>query len=67
MHALLNQIRSLEICKPHLPHQPNPVLAASAMSRIAIVGQTPVLYTISEHTFLSTLYCPIFNQETISG
>lgn len=41
MHALLNQIRRCEICKSHLPHRPNPVLAASARSRIAIIGQAP--------------------------
>lgn len=39
--ALLQKVRSCTICEPHLPLGPNPVLRASASSRLLIVGQAP--------------------------
>lgn len=41
MKALLNEIRSCTICKDLLPHSPNPILSASAESKILIIGQAP--------------------------
>ncbi len=41
MEKLLAQIRKCTICEPHLPLGANPVVQASSMSRIVIVGQAP--------------------------
>lgn len=41
MEQLLNKISSCRICDKFLPHEPNPVLTASKLSRIAIIGQAP--------------------------
>ena len=41
MENLLTEIRKCEICMQHLPHEVNPVLSASASSKIVIVGQAP--------------------------
>jgi uracil-DNA glycosylase len=39
--ALLKNIRGCNLCEPHLPLGANPVLRASASSRLLIVGQAP--------------------------
>lgn len=39
--ALLKEVRGCTICAPHLPLGPNPVLRATASSRLLIVGQAP--------------------------
>jgi uracil-DNA glycosylase len=39
--ALLKNIRACKLCEPHLPLGANPVLRASASSRLLIVGQAP--------------------------
>lgn len=39
--GLLGEIRRCDLCAPHLPHGPRPVLAAHRDARIAIVGQAP--------------------------
>lgn len=41
MQKLLSEIRGCEVCKPHLPLGPRPIVAAHAQARIAIVGQAP--------------------------
>lgn len=41
MDKLLEKISQCQICKPHLPLGPNPVVRASEKSRILIVGQAP--------------------------
>ncbi len=41
MEHLLQEIRSCTICKEHIPGGPRPILAASASSKIAIIGQAP--------------------------
>ena len=41
VEKLLKQIRACTICEPHLPLGANPVLRASASSRLLIVGQAP--------------------------
>lgn len=41
MDELLNQIRQCQICSSSLPLGPNPVVRASAKSRILIIGQAP--------------------------
>ncbi len=41
MDKLLEEVRRCELCRAHLPQAPKPVLAASATSRIVIVGQAP--------------------------
>ncbi|MCB0801497.1 MAG: uracil-DNA glycosylase family protein [Flavobacteriales bacterium] len=41
MDKLLAEIRACRICEKFLPNQPNPILMASASSKIAIVGQAP--------------------------
>jgi uracil-DNA glycosylase len=38
---LLHDIRACTACAPTLPHAPRPVVAASADSRILIIGQAP--------------------------
>ena len=39
--ALLTDVRSCMHCRNHLPYMPNPIIQASARSRIAIIGQAP--------------------------
>jgi uracil-DNA glycosylase len=39
--ALLEEIRACRHCASHLPHQPRPVLQASARARIGIFSQAP--------------------------
>ena len=39
--ALLDDIRRCQICSPHLPQGPRPVLQAGAAARILIAGQAP--------------------------
>lgn len=41
MKSLLEEIRACHVCEPYLPLGANPVLAASAKSKIAIIGQAP--------------------------
>lgn len=41
MEDLLEKIRVCRICEKFLPNEPNPVLTASATSKIAIIGQAP--------------------------
>ncbi len=41
MKTLLRQISKCFVCAAHLPHGVRPVLAASAASRILIIGQAP--------------------------
>ncbi len=41
MDTLISEVRQCTICKPHLPHGTNPILAANRSSKIAIVGQAP--------------------------
>ena len=41
MNELLTQISACEVCKGLLPHEPRPVMAASAESRVVIIGQAP--------------------------
>ncbi len=41
MHHLLQEIRQCHVCEKHLPHGVNPVLAASPLSKIALIGQAP--------------------------
>ena len=39
--VLLSEIAKCTVCARFLPHGPRPVLAASAQSRIVIIGQAP--------------------------
>ncbi len=41
MNSVLNQVRNCIICKSHLSHSPNPILAAGRKSKIVIIGQAP--------------------------
>lgn len=41
IQSLLVKIRACQVCAPQLPHQPNPILAASPESKIAVIGQAP--------------------------
>ena len=41
MKTLLREISKCTVCAKFLPHGPRPVLAASAQSRIVIIGQAP--------------------------
>lgn len=41
MKSLLRDIANCTVCAAHLPHGPRPVLAASARSRVVIIGQAP--------------------------
>jgi uracil-DNA glycosylase len=41
MTRLLRDISKCILCAAHLPHGPRPVLAASAKSRVVIIGQAP--------------------------
>jgi uracil-DNA glycosylase len=38
---LLASIRACEVCVPHLPEGPRPIVQASATARIVIIGQAP--------------------------
>lgn len=38
---LLEEIRTCQLCAPHLAHEPRPVLQASTSARLLIVGQAP--------------------------
>lgn len=39
--TLLSEIRACDICSPHLPSGPNPVLSAHEQAQILIIGQAP--------------------------
>lgn len=39
--SLMRQVRQCTLCADHLPHPPNPVLAASADASLVIIGQAP--------------------------
>ncbi len=39
--SLSSQIRQCQICAPHLPHDPRPVVQVSSSARICIAGQAP--------------------------
>lgn len=39
--SLLQDIRQCEICRPHLPAGPRPVVQASPQARLLIIGQAP--------------------------
>jgi len=39
--TLLRQVRRCEICAPHLPAGPRPILSAGETARILIIGQAP--------------------------
>ncbi len=41
MESLLAEIKNCNLCQANLPLGPNPVVSASANSRIAIIGQAP--------------------------
>lgn len=41
MNELLLQIRSCTVCKEYLPFAPRPIIQASKLSKIVIVGQAP--------------------------
>lgn len=41
MKQLLSQIKNCTVCHRHLPFEPRPVVAASAKSKILIIGQAP--------------------------
>jgi uracil-DNA glycosylase len=41
MIHLITEIRNCKVCAQHLPHGVHPVLAASAHSKIIIIGQAP--------------------------
>jgi uracil-DNA glycosylase len=41
MKELLEQIKNCKVCEAHLPFGCNPVMAASANSRLVIIGQAP--------------------------
>ncbi|WP_414828501.1 uracil-DNA glycosylase family protein [Alteromonas sp. H39] len=38
---LIKEVRQCRLCEAHLPYDPNPVLAASAASRLILIGQAP--------------------------
>jgi len=41
MPQLLTQVRACRLCAPHLPHEPRPVVQASASAKLLIIGQAP--------------------------
>lgn len=41
MYSLIKEIKNCRICEAHLPLGPRPVVQASTMARILIVGQAP--------------------------
>lgn len=41
MDKLLTEIRRCRVCMPFLPNVPRPILQASALSKIVIIGQAP--------------------------
>lgn len=38
---LLREVRACQICAPHLPNEPRPVLVARKTARLLIIGQAP--------------------------
>lgn len=38
---LLTEVRACRLCALHLPHEPRPMLRATAMARLVIIGQAP--------------------------
>ncbi|WP_339815750.1 uracil-DNA glycosylase family protein [uncultured Imperialibacter sp.] len=43
MEKLLNEIRHCSVCKAHLPYAPKPIIQASPLARIVVIGQAPGL------------------------
>lgn len=41
MESLLEKIKACEVCKEHLPLGPRPVVVASPLAKIVIIGQAP--------------------------
>lgn len=41
LKTLLTEIRACQVCAPHLPHPPNPIVRAHANARLLLVGQAP--------------------------
>jgi len=41
INQLLKEVRQCEICRDHLPNNPNPIVSANKDSKIAIIGQAP--------------------------
>jgi uracil-DNA glycosylase len=41
LDRLLREVRACQVCAPHLPHGPRPVVRAAATARLLIVGQAP--------------------------
>lgn len=41
MQTMLTQAKACDICRDQLPHEPNPVMAASVNSKLIIIGQAP--------------------------
>ena len=41
LDSLLQKARACRVCEQHLPHEPRPILQASASARLLIVGQAP--------------------------
>jgi uracil-DNA glycosylase len=41
LDRLLRDVRACQVCAPHLPHGPRPVVRAAATARLLIVGQAP--------------------------
>ena len=41
MQKLLQEIRACTVCEKELPLGPRPIVAASASSKIAVIGQAP--------------------------
>jgi uracil-DNA glycosylase len=38
---LLTEIRACQVCAPHLPHEPRPVLRVGKSARLLLIGQAP--------------------------
>jgi uracil-DNA glycosylase len=41
LFSILRDVRACQVCSPHLPLGPRPLLAASSDSRILLIGQAP--------------------------
>jgi uracil-DNA glycosylase len=41
LDRLLREVRACQVCAPHLPHGPRPVVRGAATARLLIVGQAP--------------------------
>ena len=41
MHKILAEIRDCTVCKDFLPNTPRPIIQASAVSKIVVIGQAP--------------------------